>query len=333
MTAPAPVTHSTPSSEALLALVKQEYEVGVLADCKLWSTVPHDSYLVTARDRRYFLKLYRGGPLKHTEWRALPGILFEVDLLVHLARMGAPVAAPIEGKDGRFTMAVEAPEGIRHAVLYAYAEGKPLSLDEKASYLLGSGAAAIHDAASDFTSEHLGFCWDLRFLLDRWMSKIQPFLEHRPGDWDYLAGLAVRLRERIERLPAGALEWGVCHGDFHDGNAHSTGDAVTFFDFENCGMGWRSYDLAVFRWAAKLMGKDDAVWKSFLRGYTERRKLNEIDLRAVPLFVAARHIYLMGLQTAGALDGWWGYAWLDDGYFDRGLKFLREWETEQIAQR
>jgi Ser/Thr protein kinase RdoA (MazF antagonist) len=332
MSAPMLVTHSTPSGEALLARMRQVYDIGVLVECKLWTNVPHDTYLVTAQDGRYVLKLYRGGPLKHTEWRALPGILFEVDLLVHLARKGAPVAVPIAGKDGRFTLTVEAPEGIRHAVLYAYAEGTPFLLDEEQSYLFGSGVAAIHDAASDFSSEHLGFCWDLRFLIDRWMRKIRSFLEHRPGDWDYLVSLAARLRERIERLPADGLEWGVCHGDFHDGNAHSTGDAMTFFDFENCGMGWRSYDLAVFRWAAKLMGKDDTIWTSFLRGYTDRRKLNEIDLRAVPLFVAARHIYLMGLQTAGALDAWWGHAWLDDRYFDRALTFLREWEAEQLAQ-
>jgi hypothetical protein len=69
-----------------------------------------------------------------------------------------------------------------------------------------------------------------------------------------------------------------------------------------------------------------------LRESTERRKLNEIDLRAVPLFVAAREIYLMGLQTAGALDAWWGHAWLDDDHFDRALTLLRKWEAEQIAQ-
>src|SRR5439155_17671960 len=67
MTAPMLVTHSTPSSEAVLALMSQEYDVGVLVECTLWNTVPHDTYLVTAQDRRYFLKLYRGGPLKHTE--------------------------------------------------------------------------------------------------------------------------------------------------------------------------------------------------------------------------------------------------------------------------
>jgi hypothetical protein len=50
---------------------------------------------------------------------------------------------------------------------------------------------------------------------------------------------------------------------------------------------------------------------------------------AVPLFVLIRHIWLLGLHTANASD--WGAGWLNKRYFDRGLKFLRDWEADQLG--
>ncbi len=49
----------------------------------------------------------------------------------------------------------------------------------------------------------------------------------------------------------------------------------------------------------------------------------------MPLFVLIRHLWLLGLHTSNGDD--WGYAWLDRHYFDRGLKFLREWEAVHLA--
>lgn len=72
-----------------------------------------------------------------------------------------------------------------------------------------------------------------------------------------------------------------------------------------------------------------ARWEQFLRGYGERRTLNELDLAAVPLFVAIRHIWLLGLHTGNGRD--WGYGWMGDRYFDRSLKFLKTWEKKRLA--
>src|SRR5437867_1036789 len=129
-----PVTHSTPSSESLSTRIEREYDLGPLVGCKLWRTGLNDTYLITTQERELVLKLFRGGPLDHTGWRTLPSIRFEVDLLVHLVRKGAPVAAPVPARDGGFTLAVELPEGVRHAVLYTYADGRPCSLGEEQSY-------------------------------------------------------------------------------------------------------------------------------------------------------------------------------------------------------
>jgi Ser/Thr protein kinase RdoA (MazF antagonist) len=252
-------------------------------------------------------------------------------VLTHLDRKGVPVAAPIARKDGGFLRALCAPEGTRHVALFNYARGRELCHDEEQNYRYGRAVAEVHAATDDFTSHHRRFELDLHHLIDQPLAAIQPFLAHRPDDWTYLQRIADMLRERIVSLPAERLERGFCHGDFHGGNAHIDDQAtITFFDFDCGGPGWRAYDIAVFRWGPQ--GRNDDAWSAFLKGYTERRALNQLDLAAVPLFVAIRHIWLLGLPTGNSRD--WGCGWINDAYFDGGgaggQAFLREWEATYL---
>jgi Ser/Thr protein kinase RdoA (MazF antagonist) len=88
------------------------------------------------------------------------------------------------------------------------------------------------------------------------------------------------------------------------------------------------YDIAVYPWSISLAKQDSKLWEAFLEGYTQQRDVGELDLAAVPLFVAIRHIWLLGLHTGNGDD--WGYGWLTNRYFGRQMKFLREWVAEQI---
>ena len=322
-----PVTHSILSAAALMSEVLPNYAIGEPIECKLLDRSLNDTYLVRTAEDRYILRAYRA------RWRSPPAIGYELDALLHLARKGLPVAAPIARRDGSFIQTLRAPEGGRQVVLFTYANGEGLDHDEGQSQLYGRAVAAIHATTEDFQSAHSRFELNLAHLIDQPLAAIRPFLEHRPDDWAYLQGLAERVRRRLERFQRERLDFGFCHGDFHGGNAHiDTANTITFFDFDCCGMGWRAYDIAVFRWAA---GREDAQWQAFLRGYRERRDLHVRDLAAVPWFVAARHIWLIGLHTGNAQD--WGAGWLNDAYFESGgaggLKFLREWEAEHLADR
>jgi len=42
------------------------------------------------------------------------------------------------------------------------------------------------------------------------------------------------------------------------------------------------------------------------------------------VFVAIRHIWLVGLHVS--LGDRFGWGWMNDSYFDRQLKVLRDWE-------
>ena len=107
---------------------------------------------------------------------------------------------------------------------------------------------------------------------------------------------------------------------------------TTFFDFDFCGAGWRSYDLANFLWGLSLNKHEKRAekWKAFLEGYRGQRPIRRADLAAVPLFVAARELWILGLQL-GNLDRW-GRWWVNDGYFDFHLKFLWEWSSFRMPR-
>lgn len=321
-----PVTHSILSAATLLREVLPDYGVEQPLACQLLNRGLNDTYLVLTSGERYILRAYRAG------WRSDAAIRYELDALNHLATRGLAVSTPVRRRRGGFVRVVQAPEGRRQIVLFTYARGKAGYDHEDYATLYGRMAAEIHHASDDFFSRHRRFRIDLVELLDKPLATIRPRLAHRPQDWHYLQDLAERLRRRVDALPASELETGFCHGDLHGGNVHLEGETLTAFDFDCCGPGWRAYDVAVFLWGCSLRSfkKGEHRWEQFLHGYTQRRRLPALDLAAVPLFVAIRHFWLLGLHTGNGQD--WGFGWMDDGYFDRSLKFLRRWERRHLRQ-
>jgi Ser/Thr protein kinase RdoA (MazF antagonist) len=284
----------------------------------------NDTYLLRTSTGKYILRVYRLG------WRSLSDILYELDMLLHLQSKGVSVSFPLTMRDGSLLSTLNTLEGPRNAVLFTYAEGKPPprlhgetnETSETYSLRYGRAAAQIHNALDDFSCQHTRFFLDLDHLLDKPVQTILPLLAERPDDQAYLLRVVDSLKEQVARLPVSELEWGVCHGDFHGGNAHVTEKQLTFFDFDCCGPGWRAYDIAVFRWAGIFGHRDEKLWEAFLAGYRQHRTLQPVDMAAVSVFAAIRQIWLQGLHTANAPD--WGYSSLNDRYFDESMNILRE---------
>lgn len=316
-----PATHSILSTGALLSYAQERYDIGEAIECTFLNYGLNDTYLLRTSSGKYILRVYRLG------WRSLSDILYELDLLLHLHRKNVPVSFPLAMKDGALLSTLNTLEGPRQVVLFTYAEGKmpPGPQDETyETYSLHYGrvVAQIHNALDDFSSQHARFHLDLDHLLDKPIQTILPALADRPEDQAYLLRVVASLKEQVARLPASELEWGACHGDLHGGNAHATEEQLTFFDFDGCGPGWRAYDIAVFLWSREESHQDEKLWEVFLAGYMQHRTLQPVDLAAVPVFVAIRQIWLLGLHTANAPD--WGYSMLNDFYFDVSMNILKE---------
>ncbi len=316
-----PVTYSTPAAEALKHVVQEDYPIGLVTDCRFLHRGLNDTFLIATETAKFIFRIYRLGWRKHSE------ILYELEILLHLSARDVSVSKPVVRKDGAFVGVLEAPEGSRHVVLFSYAPGNEPALDiESQSELYGRAVARVHAESKTLSSSHERFQLDLDHLLNTPVWTIEPFLSHRKDDWEYVKRLAGKLSGLLEKLPLEKLELGFCHGDFHGANAHLEAGQVTFFDFDCCGFGWRAYDIAVFRWCARLNGKEKERWPAFLRGYREARSLNDLDVQATDIFVAVRHLWLLDLHIRMGGDA--GYGFLNDRYFDRALEFLRKWEAE-----
>lgn len=323
-----PVTRSILSTTALSEVVARDYPIGKPNDCQFLQFGLNDTYVLKINTTAYVLRLYRRG------WRSLPEIQYELDVLLFLQNAGVRVSVPIQRADGRFVGTVHAPEGERYMVLFTFAPGRELTYDSKyedAACSYGKIAAQIHTVTEKFTTPHQRAALNLEHLIDSPLRSIRPMLAHRSETWEYLQTLTGKLRRRVEELAQSGLEQGFCHGDLHWGNAHIQEDhTLTLFDFDCCGMGWRAYDLAVFRWAPRLRKKEAEQWPAFLQGYREARTIHEIDLQAVPYFVALRHVWLMGLHVGNRQD--FGMGWMNDAYFDQAITFLREWDMEHLSE-
>jgi Ser/Thr protein kinase RdoA (MazF antagonist) len=322
-----PVIYSILSPQALVTEVLPDFNIGDIAACKFFSGGFNDTYIVqTIQGNTFFMRAYR------LTWRSLADIQCELDVLNHLHGKGYPAARPLARTNGEYFFPICAPEGMRYVVLFSEAPGLEISYEkepESMAYIYGQAVANMHNALDDFSSPHQRFHKDLDHLIDKPLRNIEPFLKQRPDDWAYLQGFAAKVRQRIVDIPANALKQGFCHGDLQGYHAKVSSDGtLTFFDFDCGGFGYRAYDLAVFLWCCQLQEAVETRWEPYLRGYQDVRPIRQPDLQAIPLFVCTRYLWHMGVHTQNAPD--WGCGWLNDEYFDKRLKQLREVEADTL---
>lgn len=273
------------------------------------------------------LRVYR------LRWRTPADIAWELGFIERAAARGVGVARPIARRDGTLTGTLRAAEGDRAAVLFEFAPGRmPGPLPEDAA-AYGQAVAALHEATHDLAAAGR-FPLDLAHLIHAPMRHMRALLTDDPDTLAALEAIAARTVSALTPLLPD-LEWGACHGDLHEGNAHVGDDGVLrLFDVDCGGPSWRAYDLAVYLWSqasnsGKSAEQEDAAWTAFLTAYRAVRPLTEAELAAVPLFVTARSLWFMGLyaeRTCLAVT-----QSLDPGFFRYGLDFIRRWESREAA--
>jgi Ser/Thr protein kinase RdoA (MazF antagonist) len=251
-------------------------------------------------------------------------VRFELEWLRHVHARGAPVHCPLRRRDGALLGALDAPEGRRYWSLFTFAPGTDGPLDAAGSAAYGSALARLHLASDGFTSPYPRLRADAAFVVDGPARRIEAFLDGgRPQDLAFLYRLAERLRPWFARIPQTPQTYGVIAGDTHGGNKLIAPDgALTLIDLDICGWGWRAYDAAIFRWGARLGGAEAVRWAPFVQGYEAHRPFLPEERAAIPWFVLARHVWLLGAQTVYARHG--GVAGMGAGYWDRAFGFLRE---------
>ncbi len=320
-----PVIHSIPSGEALMSTVLSNYPIGKPCCCQIYKRGLNDTYLVETESERYILRLYRWG------WRTREEIDFELELLAFLHDRNQPIAYPIAREDGSFTTEVAAPEGKRFAAIFSYAPGKAVNekLDGVQSQHLGAALATIHHTLDSFSTNYSRPHLSSEYLLERSMLAIASLYKHRRSDLEYLQAQIEQIKAQLQALevPNSPPAYGICVGDVHSGNAHFNEHQPTLFDFDQCGYGWRAFDIAKFMHVAITWKIDGTVRNFFLEGYQAIRQLDTAELASVPIFIQVAHIWVMGI-SASVVGDVLPYGWFTDEWLDRRLAILKSLDEQ-----
>ena len=319
-----PAIYSTLSPQALIDGVISQYELGTISRCLFWNRGLSDIYLIETPRASYILKV------SHHHWRTKAEIQFELEFLDFLHQQGIPVANPLKTTTGDLFVTVRAVEGDRYAALFPFAPGEvpqgDLNLDQ--SEIMGETLGRIHNSALEFENTATRSDLDLKYLLDDSLEVIRPYLRNRDRDLEYLEKEIAKIKQQLTCLEQTSPFWSVCWGDPHSGNVHFTQDnQITLFDFDQCGYGWRVFDIAKFLQVSLNAGIKRQVRDAFLAGYQKVQQLTESELASLQALTQMAHIWAWAIGIdAAAIHNW---SRLDDFYIKRQLHQLKRLGTQE----
>ena len=257
--------------------------------------------LIGARENLvYELSLTNGGRaalrLHRTAYQTADAIRAEIDWCAALAASGLPVASPLAGAGGERLIRLASG---RYASATAWVDGVPLGANGQAlggttaelvalHHHLGRLLANLH-ATSDANPPH-PFprpAWDIDGLTGPtpvWGR----FWEHpaaTPDQTETLRLAQVMIRERLFEMQRSGADEGPIHADVVRENVLVAGGQVALIDFDDCGTGFRAYDLGTAMMQNEYEPAREELRDALIAGYAE---LRPIDAATVEVMTLAR---------------------------------------------
>jgi Ser/Thr protein kinase RdoA (MazF antagonist) len=283
-----------------------------------WQLPDQQPHLIKYRENAVFrvtladgglaaLRLHRAG------YHSQQALASELAWMADLRRRGVSAPAPIPTAEGAWLARLDHGQaGPRYADLIGWVEGEPLGasglpLQRTPAELavifdaVGGEMARLHDAGDHFArpADFVRPAWNGDGLLGD-----APFWGRFwdcPGiertDRDFLVALRERLRAELARVEGG-LDYGLIHADLVRENIMIDGGRVAFIDFDDCGLGFRLFDLAT----ALLRNRGEACYpairQSLLDGYLAVRPAMRAQIGYLPLFLLLRALTYIGWAGA-----------------------------------
>jgi len=308
-------TYSRLSSDSIIAIIKSYFHISGPISCKYYVFGLHDNYLVQCNQQKFIFRVYRN------DWRTEQEIEFEIDLLSYLDKKSVNVAAPVKTKNSRLSNSIECPEGKRIVVLFNYANGHALdnkiSLEECMS--LGSSVANIHKETKYFKTRYTRKTLNLSYLVEDSIVLIKPFLNSR--QYSYLQKIQSKINMNISQLNTDNADYGICIGDINSTNFHiDENKIITHFDFDQCGYGYRAFEIGKFSSSLSLDETKKDNLHAFIQGYEKVRKLTHEEKMAIPYFEIASIIWVMSIHVKNVNKI--GYQYLENPFWDKRIGII-----------
>lgn len=311
------VRHSLFSNKTI-QLIVTSYDIGKIISCSFLTRGLNDTYLVVTDKNKYIFRVYRYG------WREKSDILFELDALNYASKCGVSVSKPLIRKDGQWLSEIPAPEGTRYGVLFSYSEGDRPEINKENCYVIGKTLGSLHRVTDSFTPKNQrSFELNLTHLLDEPAALITPMLQQLCRDKvSIFNAIVTNLKTYFQEN--NQLDYGFCHGDFHNFNMHMKDQKLEVFDFDCCGLGFRAYDVSVFLWNLKqnYSNLESSCWDAFVNGYLGQKSMSGKNMKEVMKFLTIRRIWFMGILLKN--DDVWGTIWRNQGNFEKFITQLEQ---------
>ena len=317
-------TYSQLSAESAGQLVASHYDAIEPQRCKFYMLGLHDNYLIESNDGAYILRIYRN------DWRSREEVYFELELLLYLEGKHAPIAAPVLTTRGEPAFSIDGPEGNRLAVLFTYAEGYAPGdgLTTEHCELLGRAVSTVHELSNTFSTIQRRPTLDIDHLVDESIDTIKPFLDSEGVV--FINTLHKLLRKMWPILPKERGTFGICMGDVNSKNFHiDRNQNVTLFDFDQCGFGYRAFEIGKFSSSLLKHSHKSTLVNAFLDGYQEVRQLKNIEYEAIRYFEMVSVVWVMSIHAKNANRI--GHKYLEQSYWNDKLQDLRELVAQQGA--
>ena len=289
------VNYSQFSPKSLLEEVRHHYDLPADSSCVFFKSGLNDIYQITSQGSSSFLRVSLANVYNTMQ------IEEEMRFLLHLRAEGLSVVEPIQCTDKSYVVELDAPEGMRQAVLFRGITHAPAGDPDTGTKNLGSLLAQVHMSSLSFREHSVRPIIDEKMLVEEPTRLLTPFLKHRTADLDFLCKTAMPLWTAADDMlsrHSGVV--GFCHGDVQPNNYFFRGEAPVLFDFDCMGRGYFAYDMGVL--LANLTFADPEIdqkgpWFSLLKGYREIRPLNEDEEKAIYLFAALHMLRILGYHA------------------------------------
>lgn len=232
----------------------------------------------------------------------------EIKWLEHLGGQNQiRTASPLRNGQGSFLTPVEQEGETYICVLFEYLEGvhpDPVKRGTAKEEFrqIGRIAAFLHRDAREWKESR-------RLARPHWDYDHMVGAEGLFGDWrrcgdlslaeyGFLEEICKGIRRRLSEYGRDDENYGLIHSDLRAANLLKNGAVMQVIDFDDCGYGWHVYDLAASV-SFQETHPSAAEWiRAWVEGYRTEGRLEDRDIRQIPVFVMARRLQLLAWVTS-----------------------------------
>jgi Ser/Thr protein kinase RdoA (MazF antagonist) len=312
------VISSILSPTDIAAFVCEKYLLAQNTTCRLLKTGINHTYRIDSDGKTFVFRIYC------YNWRTKDEIMEELNLLKLLKQNNISVSYPIADGSENLIQTIKAPEGLRFAVLFSFAEGNKVhNFSEDIHFEAGKLMAQIHHLTEGLEQNRVTYTPEI--LLNQSLNNIRQFLSDDTDEMQFLIATRPILEKELLNADSHLLRKGIVHLDIWFDNLNiSDNNKITVFDFDFCGNGWLCLDIAYYIMQLHNTEKDEAErskkMKAFYNGYETITKIGNEEKRLIPTLGVCLFYFYLGVQCK-RFDNW-SNTFINEVYLKRYITVL-----------